>query len=105
MTVYQSSLSKEYVRVPVVAYENGELVDPTTDPVFMAFMADPPKEEPANGDWKTAAWEYDGITYFARCLVGPGGTVELEDGTYHVWVKLTDSPEVPVRRVGRLVIS
>ncbi len=32
-----SSLSKEYVRVPVSAREDGAIVDPTSDVVAMAF--------------------------------------------------------------------
>jgi hypothetical protein len=70
----------------------------------MAFMT---SGTPASGDLKTASWETDTTTepdtYYARCLVGPGGAVTLTAGvTYMVWVKVTDSPEVVLRRVGRL---
>jgi len=81
------------------------VVDPTSDTVQMAFV----NGEPTSGDWKTATWEADSstnpTTYYARCLVGPGGTVTLSDGDYQVWVKITDSPEVPVLKAGRLVVT
>jgi hypothetical protein len=101
-----SSLSKEYVRVRVAAKNAGAVVNPTADVVEMAFtLAD---AEPTTPDWKTASWETDAATepdtYFARCLVGPGGTVTLADGTYQVWVRVTDSPEIPVKKSGVLVV-
>lgn len=106
MALSLSSLSKEYVRVGVAAKEAGVAVNPTADVVQMAFVA--PGAEPAGGDWQTASWETDQSTepdsYFARCLVGPGAVV-LAEGTWAVWLKVTDSPEVPVREVGRLIIT
>lgn len=106
-TLTISSLSKEYVRVRVTAREDGAVVNPTADTVEMAFTAS--EAEPSGGDWKTAEWETDANTepdtYYARCLVGPGGTVALTDGTYRVWVKITDSPEIPVKRSGLLIVT
>jgi hypothetical protein len=102
-----SSLSLEYVRVPVFAKEAGVVVNPTTDAVVMAFKSD--GTEPVTNDWKASTWETDSTTtpatYYARCLVGTGGTVALTDGTYDVWVRVTDSPEIPVRKAGRLVVT
>jgi hypothetical protein len=61
---------------------------------------------PVSGDWKTAAWETDSTTtpatYYARLLVGPGGTA-YQAGTYDVYVKVTDNPEIPVLLAGELV--
>lgn len=106
-TVKVSSLSREYVRVPVNAYEAGQLVDPSLDPVEMAFTA--VGVEPVAGDWKLATWEADFSgsrpIYYSRILIGPGGTVTLADGTYDTWVRVTDSPEVPVARVGRVLVE
>jgi hypothetical protein len=107
VTLVLSSLSLEQVRVRVAAVTNGSPVNPTVDTVAMAFkQAD---AEPAGGDWKTATWETDSTTspptYYARCLVGPGGAVTLADGVWAVWVKVTDSPEIPVRKVGKVTIS
>ena len=72
----------------------------------MAFTS--AEAEPTAPDWKTAEWETDTTTdpdtYYARCLVGTGGTVALSDGTYRVWVKIIDAPETPVKRSGLLVV-
>lgn len=100
-----AATSLEYVRVPVSAEASGSTVDPTGDVVTMAFMTS--TSSPASGDLKTASWETDATTtpdtYYARCLVGTGGAVVLTAGTtYHVWVKITDSPETPLKRAGRL---
>lgn len=93
-----SSLTKEYVRVPVAAREGSDDVDPTATTVVMAFTLD--GAEPSS--WQTASWETDADTdpdtYYARCLIGPGGTITLTEGSYTVWVKVTDSPEIPVMR-------
>lgn len=102
MALRLSAATTEYVRIPVSAKENGSVVNPTTDAVQMAFVA--ADAAPGNTDWKTASWETDGSTYYARCLVGPSGDATPAVGSYHVWVKLTDNPEIPVRRAGRLVI-
>lgn len=102
-----SSLSKEYIRVPVFATEAGAVVNPTGDTVTMAFTTS--GADPVGGDYKTASWEADATAvpaiYYARCVVGPGGAAVLTAGRYTVWVKLTDSPEVPVKRVGELVVT
>lgn len=100
-----AALSREYVRVPIQAYEDGAAVDPTGDTVVMAFTA--LTAQPASGDWKAASWETDATTdpdtYYARTEIGPGSTVgALAAGDYFVWVKITDSPEVPVKRAGTL---
>jgi hypothetical protein len=103
-----SSASLEYVRVRVAATASGAVVNPTADVVKMAFkQAD---AEPTGGDWKAATWETDATNplkpiYYARCLVGPAGTITLADGEWAVWVQVTDSPEIPVRRCGKLAVS
>lgn len=94
MSMSMSTLSTEYVRVRVSATKNGIAYVPTSDTVAMAFVT--PGSTPASGDWKTASWETAGSVYYAICLVGPGGNA-LAAGTYKVWVKVTDSPEVPAR--------
>jgi hypothetical protein len=100
------STSKEYVRVPVEATNNGLVVNPTADTVEMAFPA--VTVDPAGGDWKAATWETDStgtpVRYWARCLVGPGGTVTLAVGLYDVWVRITDAPEIPVKKSGQLEV-
>ena len=76
----------------------GQRIDPTADSVFMAFKTD--GEYPDSGDFVVGSWETNATTipptYTALCLVGPGGTIELTAGSYQVFVKITDNPEVPV---------
>lgn len=100
-----SVLSTEYVKVSVSAFVGGQYIDPSGDTVQMAF---PLKGvDPVSGDWKAASWEtVDATTHNARCLVGPaGGVIQLAKGAYEVWVKITDSPEVPAKNAGFLRIT
>lgn len=102
-----SSLSLEYVRVPVSARVSGNPVNPTSDTVAMAFMVG--RTNPSVGDWKSASWDTDATTtpttYRAQCLVGPSGTVTLVPGVYQVWIKVTDNPEVPIKLAGPLKVT
>lgn len=103
-----SSLSREFIRVRVTAKEAGAVIDPTAKTVEMAIIAG--SGEPVATDWKAASWETDTTTdpdtYYARIEVGPGSTVgALADGLYGVWVRITDTPEVPVRRAGTLLVT
>jgi len=97
-----SALSLTYVRTAVRHRQAGLTVDPTGNTVQMAFPA--VGVDPVSGDWKTASWETDTTltpdAYYARCLVGPGGTIALAAGTYGVWVKVTATPEIPVIKAG-----
>ena len=107
MSATISALSLIYVRVPVQATKAGVQYNPTADSVVMAFV--PVGTVPASGDWKAATWEVENATaqvptYNARCLVGPGGTVQLAQGSYVVWVKVTDSPEIPVLQSDALTV-
>lgn len=94
----QSALSTQYVQVQVVA-KAPDGYDPTSDEVQLAFTRETyPQVQPGGSDWVTGSWEtFPGPAYWAQALVGPanGGTA-LTVGTYLVWVKITDSPEVPV---------
>lgn len=87
------SVSREFLHVPVTGGS------PST-PVELAVIP-AGQEEPGPSDWRSALW--DGAT--ARLLIGPGGTLELPDGTYRVWVRVTASPEIPVIRSGLLEIT
>lgn len=95
-----SHLSLQYVGVPVKAISlNGNSYNPTGDPVSMAFMPQA-TQVPQLSDWQAAVWATRAGNiiepYAAYCLVGPGGTIQLSIGTYVVYVKITDNPEVPV---------
>lgn len=102
----QSSLSTEYVPVDVKATVHGAPYDPSADVVAFAFMTDS-TTKPASGDWHTGSWDTIGLNrWVAQCLVGPGtGGVALSVGTYWIWVKVTDNPEIPIELVGQLVIT
>jgi hypothetical protein len=97
-----STASREYVRAKVSAKASGTVVNPTGDTVEIAFLAT--EDAPSSGDWKTASWDTDTTTdpdtYYAQCLVGTGGAVVLTAGVYNMYVRITDSPEVPVKRSG-----
>lgn len=95
-TISQSVLSTNYVQTPItITYPSG--YDPTSDPVAFAFTAlSYPTIEPVT--WYTGSWlTFPGPVYWAQCLVGPAsGGVPLAIGTWQGWVKVTDSPAVPV---------
>lgn len=97
--------SIEYVRVPVSIRENGVWLNPTADTVELAFPVE--GTAPVSGDWHAATWETDTTTtpdsYFARALLGTGNFV-LTAGIRDVWVRVTDNPELPVRRAGNVEI-
>lgn len=97
-----SSLSTEYVRVPVAATVAGAPYDPRSDVVQFAFVVS--GVNPQSGDWHTGLWDGGNSPYVAQCLVGPSGGVALTAGDYVIWVKITDNPEIPVRAVGELSI-
>jgi hypothetical protein len=108
-TLSLSSLSTVYVQVPVEATVNGiSDYNPTGDPVLLAFL--PPGTNPGVSDWKPGSWQSvaatSGTVFLAQCLIGPGtGGVTLTPGTYRIWVKVTDNPEIPVDDVGILQIT
>ena len=102
----QSSLSLQYVKLPVASTQSGVPVNMTGDSVQMAFPLH--RVAPASGDWTPSTWETDATVtpnvYYARCLVGPGGTVVLTAGLYDCWIKVTDNPEIPAEKVDELLI-
>lgn len=97
-----SSLSVEAVKVRVIFTKNGVVQDPTADPVSLAFLPD--GTDPAGGDWVTGSWEKAGTDYWAVAVVGPG-VHALAKARYMVWVKVTDNPDVPVKRCGFLQVT
>lgn len=107
-TLGMSHLSTQYYCVPVSAHTSGTSYNPTADQVVFAFMGQA-TQVPASGDWVAGSWETVPASvlfpYAARCLVGPSGTTNPGIGTYYVYCKITDAPEVPVEIVGQLDIS
>jgi hypothetical protein len=96
-----SASSKEYVKVPIVPPEG---VDPSSDAVTFYFS--PSDVNPTATGSVTCATN-TGILkttdtsgaphYTARCLIGPAANV-VAAGVYYVFVKITDSPTIPVKR-------
>lgn len=103
-----SHLSLKYYIVPVSASDAGVPVNPTSDLVQFAFMPTP-TQVPQPSDLVTGSWETNPSSilfpYNAKCLVGPGGTITLGIGTYVVYQKTTDDPQIPFDIVGYLQIS
>ena len=100
-----SVATKEQCRVQVFAKAAGVEVDPTAAPVFLGFTqhAGPP----VSGDFVSGEWDGDPTRHVAQTLIGgpgTGATKELTAGRYHVWIKITDSPEVPVILSGTVVM-
>ena len=103
-----SQLATEYVLIPVAATKAGVPYNPTGDIVQFAFMPQA-TQVPGNSDWVTGSWDTDTASviypYSAKCLVGPSGAITLGIGTFVIYVKITDAPEVPVLIAGQLQIS
>lgn len=102
-----SSLSTDYISIPVTATgNNGLAVNPTSDPVAFAFKA--VGVNPASGDWASGSWDTYlpfGSKYVAKVLIGPAASVNPGVGVWIAWMKITDNPEVPVRQVAELTIT
>lgn len=107
-TIGQSHLALKNIFIPVAATRLGLPYNPTGDTVQFAFMPTP-TQVPQQGDLVSGAWETWTTDilypYRAKCLVGPGGTIVLGIGTYIIYVKITDSPEIPFDAVGQLQIT
>jgi hypothetical protein len=96
ITLSQSVLSTTYVQVGITVLSPSGY-DPTGDVVQFAFTpATYPETSPSV--WYIGSWAtFPGPSYWAQCLVGPANDgVSLAIGTYQAWVKIIDSPEVPV---------
>lgn len=77
-----------------------------TQVVEVAFIT------PSNGfpsdatAWITAAWTGTaGTSRNWQLLVGPSSTTILAAGTYAVWTRVHDNPEIPVRKHDTLTIQ
>ena len=107
-TVGMSHLATMYVFVPFAATKSGVPYNPTGDTVQFAFMPTP-TQVPQNTDWVSGSWDTDTTQviypYSAKCLVGPAGTITLGIGTYVIYTRVTDNPEIPVLITGQLQIS
>lgn len=107
-TLGMSHLATMYYLVPVTATKAGVSYNPTGDTVQFAFAATP-TYVPQSGDWVTGSWATNTASvlypYSAQCLIGPSGTTALGIGAYIVYLKVSDSPEIPVLIAGQLQVS
>lgn len=105
-TIVKAEASLDYVRVRVkIVDDQNDPIDPTSYGVELAFPRE--AKDPAGADWKTASWatgESDGPPYRARVAVGPSGDIDLSEGRYGIWIRVTAEDETPVRRVGTLEV-
>lgn len=100
--------SIEYVRTEIVASKEGVSYNPTADQVDFAFVA--VGDDVDTASWTTGSWETAPVRFsrvrpstYARCLVG--ADVGLLEGTYGVYVKVSDAPEIPRKYVGQLIVT
>ena len=87
--------SLEYLTVQATA--NVEL---DQQPVVLAWTQ---RTQPTDDDWHDATWIGDpATTRQARYLLNDA---DLGVGTWWIWARVTDNPEIPVLLVGSLVIT
>lgn len=102
------AISLEYIRVATSATdEDGATVDPTADGVALAFVTEGDPVD-VDTDFITGDWETDVSTptapiYYARVLAGPAPDsdyVPVADTSIDIYAKVTDNPEIPIRKAG-----
>jgi hypothetical protein len=97
----QHVLSTEYFRRWIYCDS-----DPTGDVVNFAFQSeqlDPTSWTTGNagaGTWKTNSWDATRKRAMAIINVGPEASLDPGAGKFYAYVKITDSPEVPVIYLG-----
>ena len=107
-TISVSRLSTQFVVIPLAAAKAGAAYNPTSDTLQFTFMPTA-TQVPVTADWVSGSWET--VTnspvypYNAKCLIGPSGVTALTLGNYYMYMKVTDSPEIPVFVAGTLAIS
>ncbi|MEV4179931.1 hypothetical protein AB0J28_00610 [Streptosporangium canum] len=62
------------------------------------------EDEPVDADYHDAEWD-DGNPGWATLHIGAGSPVELAEGEYVIWTRLTAGTRRPVRRSGLLTIG
>lgn len=91
-------LSLETIKVQVTT-TGGK--NPTTDPVSIAVAI--VYTQPVT--WVTATWVTVAGVYYATVQIGPGSTIgALPVGQYGVYVRITDSPDIPVLQADDVIV-
>jgi hypothetical protein len=91
---YMPVSSKEMMRI---AFTDDDV---TAYPVQIAIVLDA-AGEPEDGDYHDATWAGGDATL----IIGSGSEVELTEGEYAVWTRITTATERPVRRSGTLTVG
>jgi hypothetical protein len=98
-TITQSSLSTQNIQV-LVQVTSTDGYNPTGDDVSFAFTNASafPAQSPGDDDWNPGTWvTYPGNLFYAQVLVGPENDgVVLSQGSWQCWLRVQDSPEIPV---------
>ncbi len=111
ITLTQLAGSTEPMQFSIAAIDaQGDSYNPSSDAVAVAFapVTSPPTPfNAATATWNTASWAVaSGPVYWVTILVGPAnGGVTLTAGSYVAYVKITDSPAVPVEPAAYVVIT
>lgn len=94
------STSSETISAPVSSVLSGQLFDPTTFPVKMAFIPQTTAHTPTATDaaWNTAFWQTNKSVAYASIAVGPGG-VTLSAGNYIPWLQISYQTETIIRQI------
>jgi len=102
MALTMHRLSREYVYWDVTT-EN-DILNATAEVALLMSGIDP-----VEIDWVAATILGDLTTGFTiRLLVsgtGNGGDIELAAGDFQAWIRITDTPERPVRRPGVVTVE
>lgn len=90
-----SAASTEAIAVPVSHLVVGSPLDITTLPVSISMTL--PDTNPTT--WESATWQTINNQTCAVANIGPGTTVgALAPGVYDCWVKVVNTPEIPVMK-------
>lgn len=87
-------ISVEYITAPLT----GAPVDIVGDPVQVALAPYATAVETVT--WAAAEWDPDADTTI-RWLYGG----DLDPGMYTLWSKVTDNPEIPVKKHGHVLLT
>ena len=99
-------------QVPFTVTASGT-INPTsngTGTVQMAFLQVAPPTQPALANYVSGSWQGAISPFVALCLVSGtaslgGGVATLSTGIWYAWIRISDSPEFPVKYAGVLQVS
>ena len=95
------------ILIPVtVTTPQGANPDTSLDTVQFQFTPGflPPRSQPDDSAWTDGHWLKQGRQLLAAITIGPGTLWPLSRGTWVIWIKVLDSPTVPVKAVDTVTI-